>query len=78
MKWLLVVAIGVLFAGCFDLGRVNPNFFPKEGKRLEIECGKNFDLCEEQASYHCGFRGYKILSKQKTKKGFKVEVQCNR
>ncbi len=77
MRGLLVLAIGLLFAGCFDLGRVNPHFFPKEGKRLEVSCGKNFDLCEEKASYHCGFRGYKIVSKKKTESGYTAAIQCN-
>ena len=78
MRGLLILAAGLLFAGCFDLGRVNPHFFPKEGKRLEVSCGKNFDLCEEKASYHCGFRGYKILSKKKTDSGYTASIQCNR
>ncbi|BCD68221.1 hypothetical protein [Nitratiruptor sp. YY09-18] len=76
VKWILFIGAVFLLSGC--LGRLNPNIFPTKPTYKTITCGKNFDMCTEKASYHCGFRGYKIKHQTKTDKGYTIEVECNR
>ncbi len=76
MKKIVVVVIALLFAGC--LGTPNVHFFPKSAKSYEVQCSKNFDLCLERAEYKCGFKGYKIIEKQKEAKGYTLHIRCNR
>ncbi len=78
MRWIYLALLAVFVTGCMNLGRVNPSFFPKEGKQYEVKCGKNYDLCVERAEYHCGFRGYKVKRKTKTKEGYTIVLECNR
>ena len=76
MRWVILFGFALLLSGC--LGELNPAFFPNRQKDTTVECGKNFDLCLEKAEYYCGPRGYTILKKTKTKKGYSLDIQCNR
>ncbi len=75
-KLVFGIIVLLLFAGC--LGTPNVRFFSKSARSYTIKCSNNFDLCLEQASYRCGFKGYKILSKQKTKNGYTTQIKCYR
>ncbi len=78
MRWIGLIALAaILFSGC-RMGRLNPKLFPKEAKSATVTCGRNFDLCEVKADHICGFKGYKILSKQKTEKGYTAQIKCYR
>lgn len=77
MRWIGIVITTLFFAGC-GLGHINPQIFPKKGGEAEIKCGNNIDLCLERAEFKCGYTGYKLLSKQKSKNGWSIRVRCNR
>ena len=75
MRWILL-ATALLLGGCMDFGRVNPKIFKKSSGKYTIECGKNFDQCIERAKYRCGLPGHRILSKEKSADGWRIEIEC--
>ncbi|WP_041354026.1 hypothetical protein [Nitratiruptor sp. SB155-2] len=81
MKKMLFITpmAALIFSGCgMDLGRVNYKIFPKKSNQLEIQCGKNLDLCLQRATLKCGYTGYKLLSKEKRNEEWTIRVQCRK
>ncbi len=78
-QWSVALAVVLLFGGCgLNMGRMNTKIFPKKAGQLEIECGKNLDLCKEKADLKCGYTGYKIISQKKDHENWRITVRCNK
>ncbi len=78
-KWTFLIATALLLSGCgLHLGRVNSKIFAKKAGELEIECGKNMDLCKEKANLKCGYTGYRIISQKREHESWTIRVRCNK
>ncbi|SMC09798.1 hypothetical protein [Nitratiruptor tergarcus] len=77
-KIVSLLFIVIFFAGCFHHVRLNQKLFKSRSGVYSLECGNNYDLCLEKADYQCGPKGYKILSKKYVKKGYSIQVECNK